>query len=331
MTMATVALVHVGGTIGLIGRDRLDLARYVETRESKTIEDLLEAVPEIRSVATVRPIPYETKLSHALTLQDLTVLSKTVSVLNEDPEIDGVVISHGTNTLEETAYFLGLTVSSAKPVVVCGAMRPWSGLSSDGPLNLLNAVRTAANVQSRNRGVLVVFDGAILSARDATKTSTESVHAFTSAGLGPLGSCSADGEIVYYRRVEHPQAAALQCPDPGTAFPRVDVIVSYVGADGTFVEAAVNAGARGIISAGTGAGVPTPEEEAALNIAAATGIIVCQASRVGTTRISRGSSFYKRGWVAVDDLNPWKARLLLSLILTQADDKGQVQNLFDSH
>jgi L-asparaginase len=330
MTSARIALVHTGGTIGSIGRDRLDLAWYLDTDETRSAEELLGALPELERIAEVRPVRYDTALSHALSPTDWLKLGTTVSALVDDPDVDGVVVTHGTNTLEESAYFLWLTTPSTKPVVVCGAMRPWSGLSTDGPANLLNAVRVAADARSADHGVLVAFNDMIFSARDVTKTSTRSLHAFTSPELGPLGYCGSDGHVLYYHRSERIRTSHIPIPSADVTLPRVDILVSYAGADGMFVEAAVEAGARGIVSAGTGSGVPTPAEAAALCMAGEAGVVVCQASRVGGGRVSRGPALRRRGWIAADNLNPWKARVLLTLALTRTKDPDEIQGLFDS-
>lgn len=329
MTTPTVALVHTGGTIGSVGTDRLDLAYYIESGERRSVEELLAGVPELERIADVRPVGYGELSSHALTAADWLALGATVDALLDDPSIDGVVVTHGTNTLEETAYLLWLTTRPGKPVVVCGSMRPWSGLSTDAPLNLLNAVRVAAAPGSAGRGVLVAFDDMVFSPRDVTKSATRSVHAFTSPAMGPLGYCDADGTVDYYHRAERTGGVFSVARETST-LPRVDVVLTYVGVDGTFVDAAVSAGARGIVSAGTGSGMPAPAEMKALLAAADAGVVVCQASRVGSGRVSRSPALRHNGWVAADNLQPWKARVLLMLALTRTEDSDEIQRLFDT-
>jgi L-asparaginase len=241
-----------------------------------------------------------------------------------------LVVTHGTNTLEETAYFLHLTVGSRKPVVLTGAMRPFNALGTDGPLNLLRAIQVAAAAESRGYGVLVVMNDTIHGARDVTKRGTYRVDAFRSPGHGPLGTADADGEVVFQHR---PVRVSVDGPafdvDGLADLPRVDIVTSHVGADGVFVDAAVAVGAQGIVSAGTGAGRPTPSEEAALERAVAAGVVVCQASRVGRGRVSAAPGLVARGMVAAGDLPPWKARILLSLALTRTGDPSEIQQLFD--
>jgi L-asparaginase len=219
-----------------------------------------------------------------------------------------------------------------RPVVVVGAMRPSSGLGADGYLNLLNAVRVAADPASAGNGVLVVLNDTIHGARDVTKTATYRVETFQGRDLGPLGYADGDGRIRFYHRpaLRHTTSSAFEWSSI-TDLPRVDVVLSYVGADGTMVDAAVAAGAKGIVSAGTGAGRPTPEEEKALQRAHEHGVVICQGSRVGSGRAVRSPGLRKRGWVATDNLQPWKAKVLLALALTQTTDPDEIQELIEAH
>lgn len=330
MGRARVALISTGGTIDSVGTSGLDLAWYTETSKRLPDGELVASLGELREVADVRSVPFPRVPSYALTGGDWLTLARTVTELVSGDDCDGVVITHGTNTMEETAYFLHLVLPVGKPVVLVGAMRPSSGLGADGPLNLVRAVQVAASPDARGHGVLVVMNDTIYSARDVTKTATFRVETFQAPDTGPLGYADADGRIVFYHR-------SRRLPSPSPAFdvghldslPRVDVVVSYVGADGALIEAAVAAGARGIVSAGTGAGRTTPAEEAALDRAVADGVVVCQATRVGSGRVSRSPGMCRRGLVVADNLVPWKARVLLSLALTRTADTSEVQDLFD--
>jgi L-asparaginase len=313
-----VAVILTGGTIDSLGKDRLDLAWYIETGQRLGPGELLARVPELASIGQMREVPFRRVPSHALVDRDWLDL---VRLLQAD-DSDGIVITHGTNTLEETAFFLDLTLPADRPVVVTGAMRPASGLSSDGDLNLLNAVRVAASPEARGKGCLVVLNDTIFAARDVTKTNTFRVHTFQGTDVGPLGFADADGRVVFshapvrvYPRFEVAQLESL---------PRVDVVVSYVGADGVMIDAAVAAGAQGLVSAGTGAGRPTPLEEAALLRARERGVVVVQASRVGSGRVA------PLHFIPAGNLQPWKARLLLSLALTQTRDEAEIRRLFDA-
>jgi L-asparaginase len=239
------------------------------------------------------------------------------------------VVTHGTNTLEETAWLLHLTIGTDAPIVLTGAMRPASALSGDGPLNLVEAVRVAASPEARGLGVLVVMDDTIHGARDVTKTNTLRVDAFASPMTGPLGRVDGDGRVVISARPA--RAATLRGAYAGVdlrALPRVDVIASYQGADGVLIDAALAAGCRGIVSAATGDGYPTPSQVEALERASAAGARIVQSSRTGSGRVPPLPALLARGWIPADDLVPWKARILLRLALAAGEDLDTVRAAF---
>ncbi len=327
-----VALIFTGGTIDSVGQDRLDLAWYIEAGKRLESGELVARVPELHSIARVEEVPFRRLPSHALVDKDWIDLVRTIHDIFDNDRADGIVITHGTNTLEETAYFLNLTLKTDRPVVIVGAMRPSSGLSADGYLNLLNAVRVAAAPESRGRGTLVVLNDTIHSGRDVTKTATYRVQAFDGRDLGPLGYADADGKVVYYHQPSRKHTVHTEFDVRHLeSLPRVDVVVSYVGADGAMIDAAVAAGAQGIVSAGTGAGRPTPLEDEALTRAHEKGVVICQSSRVGSGRVVWSPSLRKRGFVASDNLQPWKAKVLLSLALTVTRDPAEIQRMFDTY
>src|SRR5436309_10049774 len=195
-----VALIITGGTIDSVGKDRLDLAWYIEAGKRLGDGELLQQLPELKSIAEVQEVPFRRLPSHALVDKDWLDLVRTVHSIFDQDKADGIVITHGTNTIEETAYFLNLTLKTEKPVVLVGSMRPSSAISADGYLNVVNAVRVAANSQSFGRGCLVVMNDTIFNGRDVTKNSTYRVEAFESRDLGPLGFADADGTVVYYHQ-----------------------------------------------------------------------------------------------------------------------------------
>jgi L-asparaginase len=323
-----VALVLTGGTIDSLGASRLDLAFYYENNTRVPPQELVGALPELGEIADVELVAFRRLSSHALTSVDWLELRDKVQGLVDRPDLTAVVITHGTNTLEETAFFLDLTLRTHKPVLLVGAMRPASALGSDSALNLVRAFQVAAEPATRQRGVLVVLNDTIFAARDVTKTATFRVEAFAARDAGPLGRADADGRVLF----RNPPAPAdrLRFEVAGlTQLPRVDVLVSHVDADGVLVDAAVAAGARGVVSAGTGAGLPTPAERDAYDRAIAAGLVVCQSSRVGSGRVARSASMRERRVVAGGDLQPWKARVLLALALTATTDPESVQQLFD--
>jgi len=332
MSLPRVSVITTGGTIDSVGADRLDLAAYLETGVRLAPGDLLAGIAaELATIADVTEVPFRRLRAHAITDDDLADLAALVRGLFDRDEADGIVVTHGTNTLEETAWLLHLVIASDRPVLLTGAMRPASALSGDGPLNLVNAVRVAASPEGRKLGTLVLLDDTIHGARDVTKSNTLRVSAFRDGASGPLGWVDGDATIV----LSHLPARAWSLEGSFVnadlrALPRVDIVTSHQGADGTLVDASVAAGARGIVSAGTGAGYPTPGEVEALERASAAGIIVCQSSRVGSGRVPRVPTLVARGWVAAGDLGPWKARILLRLALAAGTtDRNAIQALFD--
>jgi L-asparaginase len=328
-----VGLIVTGGTIDSVGKDRLDLAWYIEAGKRLQEGELLGMLPELKDIAQVSEIPFRRMPSHALLDKDWLELLRAIHSIFDADEASGIVITHGTNTLEETAYFLNLTLKTEKPVVIVGSMRPSSALSADGYLNVVNAVRVAADPNSRGRGALVVMNDTIFSGRDVTKNATYRVEAFQSRDLGPLGFADADGKVIYYHHPARKHTIHSEFDVRHLhALPRVDIVISYIGADGAMIEAAANAGAKGIVSAATGAGRPTPAEDAAFDKAyRENGVLMCLASRVAAGRVVRSPGLAQRGFVASDNLQPWKARLLLSLALTQTDNAGEIQRMFDTY
>jgi L-asparaginase len=259
----------------------------------------------------------------------LDIIHRTVA---DDPSVAGIVVTHGTATLEETAYFLNLAVKVTVPVVVVGAMRPSSALGADGGLNLLNAVRVAGAPEARGMGVMVVLNDEINAARDVTKTSNYRVQTFVSRDFGLLGYADAD-TVKFYRRPLRRTAPDTEFDVMGLGeLPRVDIIPAYAGADAALVEAAVNAGAKGIISAGFPSGSPSPAQKIALKQAVKAGIAVVQSSRSGSGRVIDDKvALRDAGFVAADSLTPQKARILLMLALTVTTETSDIRRIFDTY
>ena len=240
-------------------------------------------------------------------------------------DVDGLVLTHGTATLEETAYFLDITLDDPRPVVVTGAMRPISAYSSDAHLNLLNATRVALTASSRGRGVLVSLGDHIHAARYATKTQTYVLNAFQSLNSGPLGEVV--GEHVHY------SVAAQSGPTlalAGSSLPRVDIVMSYAGSDGFAIDAALGCGASAIIVAGFGPGDVTPAELDAMRRANGAGVVIVQASRTLGGQVLTRSDLKGESFIAAARLTPQKARVLTMVALASGAEKRDLQTLFES-
>jgi L-asparaginase len=324
-----IALVATGGTIQLEGRNRLDNAHYAQVRKTVTASQLLERIQEVQSIATVEVIDFGWRRN--VEPESWPDLSRLVANLLGERGFDGVVLTHGTSTLEETAYFLHLTVKTRRPIVITGSMRPPSSISSDADLNLLNAVRTAVFPDCAGLGVLVVLNDTIHCAREATKTATYRLQTFQSPDLGPLGYADADGQVAIQRQPRQVHTWQSEITAPRGVLPRVDIVVSYPGQDGWAIDAAVAARARGIVLAGTGAGGRTDGEDAALDRALAAGVAVVLASRTGSGRVALNPLVQARGIIAGNDLSPWKARVLLMLALDATRDPKSLQEFFDRY
>ncbi len=318
------------GTLPSQGKDRLDFLRYSRSGRPRLAgEELLATLPEINAIARVH---VDEANPHAVaTLEDLCRLASRAESLLQRPEVDGLVLVQGTNSLEETAYFLNLTVHSSKPVVVTGAQRPYTALSSDGPINLLDAVRVASAVATHGMGVVVVTNGEINAARDVTKTNTYHLHAFRSRDLGLLGYADAD-RVVYYRAPTRRHTGESEFDVAGaTRLPCVDIIYIHVGSRAGEAEAAVRQGAKGLVVAGTGAGSTGNLAKELTDIAASGRAVVVQSSRVGEGRVVPNNNWHEPGMVVADNLSPHKAALLLALALTRSRDGEEIQRIFNEY
>ncbi len=242
-------------------------------------------------------------------------------------EVDGVVVTHGTDALEETAYFLDLTVASDKPVVVVGAMRPPGTVSADGPINLIHAIQTAGAASARGRGTLVVLNEEIHDARDVTKSHTRSVQTFESRSWGPLGNVGRSG-VSFHRRAERAQGSEVEFDISAVTpeqLPRVDILYSYNGADGAAARAFVAAGAAGLVLAGSGGGGASRELWEALRDIAGEGVWVVRTSRVGA---GSAGNWGRETFLGGDDLLAQKARILLMVALLHTTDPEELQRIF---
>jgi L-asparaginase len=332
LLLPKIVVIGTGGTISSVAQSSLDSLDYPEFSRKLSADEVLQRVPETRLVADPRPIAFRAVGSTAIGPTDWLALRDLIhKTAAENADITGFVILHGTSTLEETAFFLNLTLAIPHTVVLVGAQRPASALGTDAGANLVAALRVAGAPEARGLGVLVVLNDEIHAARDVVKTSTYRLQTFRSLDFGALGHVDGDG--VHILRVPQRRHA----PDTDfakalpAALPRVDIILSYAGTDGALVMAAAAAGARGIVSAGLAPGIATPAERAALEQAAASGIVVVQCSRAASGRVGRRRYLREAGWVAGEDLSPQKARVLLMLALTQTTDPQRIGEIFATY
>ena len=315
-TKPKVAVIGTGGTISSMGRGPLDLIDYSAAGQVLDVNGVIARVPELALVAEIVPVPFRAIPSTALGWPEwkemLLICDRLVA---EHPDLAGIAITHGTASLEETAYFLSLTLKIPVPVVLVGAQRPASALAGDGPMNLLNAVRVAADPRARGLGALVLLNDEIQAAREVTKTSTLRLQTFRTPDFGCLGHADAD-EVCWYRRPLRRMAPDTEFDVRGLdALPRVDIAYAYAGADGTAIDAFVAAGARGIVTAGFAPGYVTPAMTKAMEAAVAQGVVVAMSSRAGSGRAGKTTRGRKSGFITADNLTPQKARILLSLSL----------------
>ncbi|NUY02303.1 asparaginase [Paraburkholderia youngii] len=329
-SLPCIAVLATGGTIAGAAADAANTSGYQAGVVG--VDQLLAAVPALSTVARIAPEQIASVDSKDMALPLWTTLAQRINTLLASDDVDGVVVTHGTDTLEETAYLLHLTVKSDKPVVLTAAMRPASALSADGPLNLLNAVTVTAHAASRGQGVLVAFNNRIHSARDVVKTSTYAVDAFQSPEIGALGWVQ-DGRVEFQRSVVRAHTLASEFAID-TAWPHVEIVASYAGVSRTAVDALVAAGVRGIVVAGTGNGSFHQALQQALAEAVSRGIAVVRSSRVGSGHVMRNGAAADDalGFVSAGTLNPYKARVLLMLALAAGHTApAALQKVFDTY
>ncbi len=298
-----------------------------------TVDALVGAVPTLKDIARITGEQISSIGSQDMSDEVWLKLAQRVNELQAQDDVNGIVITHGTDTMEETAYFLNLVVHGKKPVVMTGSMRPSTALSADGPLNIYNAVAIAGDPVSAGRGVLVAANDDIHAARDITKTNTTDVQTFLSPGYGLIGT-TLYGKQTYFRMPyrKHTEDSEFFVKDV-TSLPRVDVIYAHAGMSADLIDAAVKLGAKGIVVAGVGDGNMTSAALDALVRATKAGVVCVRSSRVATGSTWRNSEVNddKLGFVASGELNPAKARVLLKLALLKTTDVGEIQALFTEY
>jgi L-asparaginase len=302
---ANIKILATGGTIAGAG----EAGGYGYTSGQLKIDDLIKAAP------------------------GLDKLAKRANALLADPKVARIVITHGTDTMEETAYFLDLTIKSKKPVVLVGSMRPATAISADGPANLYNGVAIAADPAAKGRGVLVVVNDEIHSARNVVKTNTTNLQTFSSPSRGAAGFVNS-GKINWFEPMDKRHTMDSEFSVKGlTELPRVDIVYAYANMDATEIKAALDAGAKGIVVAGVGDGNMTKTALDALAAAAKNGTLVIRSTRLPTGMVMRNAEVNddELGFVASGELNPGKSRVLAQLALTKTNDPKRVQQMFNQY
>ncbi|WP_068620484.1 type II asparaginase [Paenibacillus tuaregi] len=327
--LPNIKILATGGTIAGSSASNTDTTGY--KAGALGVDTLINAVPEMKSMANVSGEQIANVGSPDITNEILLKLAKRVNELLARNDVDGIVITHGTDTLEETAYFLNLVVKSDKPVVVVGSMRPATAMSADGPFNLYNAVKVAADKQSDGKGVLVMLNDRIGAARYITKTNTTAVDTFKSSEQGYLGAVVGD-KVYYYNQPTRKHTTSTPFDiSKLDKLPQVDVLYEYENNSRYLYDAAVAAGAKGIVVAGSGDGSLSSASEAGAIDSGKKGVLIVRSTRVGSGTVAPSSEDAKRNFVSSDSLNPQKSRILLMLALTLTNDVNKIQTFFNEY
>ena len=328
--LPNVVILATGGTIAGAAATGTQSAY---TSGAVTIDAMLAAVPGIKELANIRGEQLSNVGSQDMTMDIMLTLAKRINSLLAQKDVDGVVVTHGTDTMEETAFFLNLAVRNEKPVVMVGSMRPSTAVSADGPLNLFDAVGVAADSNSAGRGVLVVMNDWIHGAHSLTKTSTTAIQTFMSPLRGLVG-VSAYGKNDFYNTPHWKHTSASEFDVTGiTKLPRVDIIFACADMSADLIDASVAKGAKGIVIAGVGNGNMNKASLEAAAAAAKKGVVIVRSSRVVTGTVGRNVEVNddEMNFVASDELNPQKSRILLMLALLKQRPNSEIQKLFYSY
>jgi L-asparaginase len=327
---ATVVILATGGTIAGAAATATQAAYK---SGAVTIDAMIAAVPGIGDLATIKGEQISNVGSQDMTFEIMLKLANRINELAKSNDVDGMVITHGTDTLEETAFFLNLTVKTDKPVVMVGSMRPSTAVSADGPLNLYNAVGVAADPKARGRGVLVVMNDWIHAAHSLTKTSTTAIQTFMSPLRGLVGTANY-GKNDFYTSPswKHTTQSEFDVAKVST-LPRVDIIFASADMSPDLIDASAANGAKGIVIAGVGNGNMNKASVTAAANAVQKGVVVVRSSRVATGVVGRNVEINddELGFIASDELNPQKARILLTLALMKQRNPKDLQGLFTTY
>lgn len=326
--LPTIALLATGGTIAGSGVDA-SLGSYKSGELG--IKELLKAIPSLNKIARVQGEQISNIGSQDMNEEVWFKLAKRAQELLDNSRIQGVVITHGTDTLEESAYFLNLVLRSTKPVVLVGAMRNATSLSADGALNLYNALSVAIDEKSANKGVLVVMDDTIFSAREVIKTHTTHTSTFKALNSGAIGSVYY-GKTRYYMQPlrKHTTESEFSILELKTPLPKVDIIYTHASMTPDLFQASLKSHAKGVVIAGVGNGNVSTGFLKAMQEASQMGVLIVRSSRVGSGEVTSGE-IDDKAFITSDNLNPQKARVLLQLALTKTNNKEKIQEMFEEY
>ncbi len=332
--LPNIVLMSMGGTIASRGDTRLNLSNYGGKDYPRVNpEHWINDLPELKTVANLtledQRAPQERTATE--TFEDFQRVAKRLNELAKDPSVDGIVVTHGTNTMAETAFYMNLTVKTSKPIVFVGSQRPWTAMSGDGPRNLYDAVRVAGSKDAWNKGVLHCMNQVINTARDVSKTSAYRVNTFKGIDVGALGYADPD-QVKFYREPtrRHTESSEFAGMD-FSSLPKVEVAYAYRDAPAYLIDAMVDNGVKGIIVDGTGAGSPTSGQTEAIKRAQAKGVVVVATARTHGGRVQDTIRRKDAKIVPGDNFMPEKARILLQLALTKTSDIGEVTRIFNEY
>jgi len=331
--LPNIVLMSMGGTIASSADTRLNISNYGGKDFRVNPEEWVEDLPELKGVANITLEDQRAPQDRAAgeTFEDFQRVAKRLNELAKDAGVDGIVVTHGTNTMAETAFYMNLTVKTNKPIVFVGSQRPWTGLSGDGPRNLYDAVRVAGSKDAWNKGVLHCMNQVITPARDVSKTSAYRVNTFKGVDVGALGYADPD-QIKFYREpvrrhTNDSEFAGMDFP----SLPKVEVAYAYRDAPAYIIDAMVANGVKGIIVDGTGAGSPTAGQTEAIKRAQAKGVVVVATARTHGGRVQDTIRRNEAKIVPGDNFMPEKARILLQLALTKSSDIKEVTRIFNEY
>ncbi|NOL31499.1 type II asparaginase [Bacillus altitudinis] len=328
-SLSNIKVLATGGTIAGSSDSNTDTTGYKSG--ALGIDKVIASVPQLKDIANVTGEQVANVGSENVDNALLLKLAKRVNQLLNDDQVDGIVVTHGTDTLEETAYFLHLVVKSNKPVVVVGSMRPASAISADGPLNLYHAVKIASTKEAKGKGVMVTLNDRIASARFITKTNTTTTDSFKSLEQGYIGEVA--GEVVsFYNEPTRKHTADSEFDiSKLKELPQVDILYGYQNDQKYVYDAAVKAGAKGIVVAAAGNGTMSTEAINGATDAVKKDVVIVRSSRAGNGIVTHEKMDDEHHFVSSDSLNPQKARILLMLALTKTKDPDKIQSYYEQY